>query len=216
MRPRIIIITTLICSSMAYAGEQITTKDLIANQIEERKNLISACKKDKEVVSLLNDQVNDFYQLTQILYSENDSLMEYSSSLCKENAKLLDIVNPIKFAMIQDSTVFNMDLPKKELVPSSLVLHYEMIANVINVTKLLKNVDYKIKETVSHGIKMGLNESQINRNIQEAINNDLDNIYIALKDLKEFEKPTFSQQQIEYITKLNNQYNSINSKYFAE
>ena len=63
MRPRIIIITTLICSSMAYAGEQITTKDLIANQIEERENLISACKKDKEVVSLLNDQVNDFYQL---------------------------------------------------------------------------------------------------------------------------------------------------------
>lgn len=216
---RILTISIIMCvyfCSISYAENQTSKEDLLYNTINNRNDSISICKKDKGLIRLLENQVDDYNQLIEILSYDRDYWYEYSDSLYNANDSLTTVLNSIGFAFIPDSTIFNSPLPNRSSIPQSLTPHYDLINNVISIKNKIDTVNSKITETLSYGKKMGLNSLQIERNIKDIISKDLNEVYFSLKELKTVEKPTFTPQQNEYVEKLILTYNEINNKYFPE
>lgn len=177
-----------------------TAIDSLINIIENREQNIDAVKKSN-LADSLNVLVENYALLSNLWQKEYETVRVLT---CKYKN-----IEPL---LSESDSIFLGTLPDVKYVPTSLIEHYKLITQIIDVQKRIDELEQVISKKTEACIQINADPMTV---IPGLISLDLESVYLQILQIKDSGLPTFSSSQKEYFEKnIIDRYNNF-EKYFT-
>lgn len=175
--------------------------DSIYSIINQRESSLDLLKKDKDRIETLNNMVEDYALLAQIWEDKYKDLSSSTQSFM-----------PLLVLFSESDSIFTSDLPDVEIVPASLIPHYNSLSQIKLIQKDIQAIEKKIEDKTRACQELDQDPLMV---IPQLISDDLDSLYLSISKIKESGLTTLSNEQKRYFDiNIKNKYNSF-EKYFT-
>lgn len=174
--------------------------DSLTNIIENRERNLEVVK-NRNLADSLNMLVEDYALLSNLWQKEYETVQGIASKFTN--------IAPL---LSESDSVFIGSLPDLQQVPTSLIRHYKIITQIIDVENRINELEQVISKKTEACYQLNVDPMTV---IPELISADLESIYSQILQIKDSELPSFSPIQKEYFEKnIIDRYNNF-EKYFT-